>query len=94
MYIDKSTSGTDCADILKRYPILRGKDGVYNTIYDSDKMKAVYCDMTTDNGGWTVISLSSSLSFFLYELSIYRFHYNDSKSLIDDLILGIMNLSI
>lgn len=40
MYIDKSTSGSDCADILRSYPNTRGKDGMYNTIYDSDKMKA------------------------------------------------------
>uniref|UniRef100_A0A8W8JR31 Fibrinogen C-terminal domain-containing protein n=1 Tax=Magallana gigas TaxID=29159 RepID=A0A8W8JR31_MAGGI len=59
---DKSTcrsgrtpiSGTDCADILKKYPDTRGKDGVYNIVGLSRK-KAVYCDMTTENGGWTVI---------------------------------------
>uniref|UniRef100_A0A8W8JNV4 Fibrinogen C-terminal domain-containing protein n=1 Tax=Magallana gigas TaxID=29159 RepID=A0A8W8JNV4_MAGGI len=53
-------SGSSCADILKRFPNTKGKDGVYNIIDVSNKMKAVYCDMTTDNGGWTVISLSSS----------------------------------
>lgn len=54
MYIDKSTAGSDCADILKRCPNTRGKDGVYNIMNVLDKMKAVFCDMTTDNGGWTV----------------------------------------
>ncbi|XP_065934069.1 fibrinogen-like protein A isoform X2 [Magallana gigas] len=45
---------TNCADILNNYPHTRGRDGVY-IIFDSNKTKAVYCDMTTDNGGWTVI---------------------------------------
>ncbi|XP_011431020.4 fibrinogen-like protein 1 [Magallana gigas] len=47
-------NGSDCANILENYPDTRLRDGVYN-IMVSNKTKAVYCDMTTDNGGWTVI---------------------------------------
>ena len=54
-------TGTDCADILKKFPMTSGKDGVYNIIMAYNKLKQVFCDMSTDNGGWTV-PLSFSLS--------------------------------
>lgn len=64
MFIVKSISGSDCADILNRCPNTKWRDGVYNIRDVSNKMKTVYCDMTTDNGGWTVISLFLLVFFF------------------------------
>nr|XP_034338047.1 fibrinogen-like protein A [Crassostrea gigas] len=48
-------NGSYCADILEKYPNTRWRNGVYNVTASSNRSKAVFCDMTTDNGGWTVI---------------------------------------
>lgn len=48
-----NTEVYNCADILRKKPETRGNDGVYN-IMDLNEIKAVYCEMSTDNGGWTV----------------------------------------
>ena len=45
-------------DILDTYPELQGKDGYYWVWPDGDNPIKVYCDMTTDGGGWMLVARS------------------------------------
>ncbi|XP_061176959.1 fibrinogen C domain-containing protein 1-B-like [Saccostrea echinata] len=54
----------DCSEILKRDPSRKRQDGVY-VIYP-DTRREVFCDMTTDGGGWTTIQkrVDGNLDFY------------------------------
>jgi hypothetical protein len=52
---------TSCADFLAAHPGQAGLDGTYLIETPSDKL-SVYCDMTTDGRGWTLVARVRSTS--------------------------------
>ena len=70
----------DCKDLHESG---QDNDGVY-TIYPSNKPLQVYCDMTTDSGGWTVSidgstgGYSTNTCHLLLQRLIYPFPYKQT----------------
>ncbi|XP_062616953.1 fibroleukin-like isoform X2 [Saccostrea cucullata] len=66
-----------CWEILRKYPSYEEKDGVYR-IFVGSEVKSVYCDMSTDGGGWTVIQRRQDNSTDFYRTwSEYKQGFGD-----------------
>ncbi|XP_062616407.1 ryncolin-1-like [Saccostrea cucullata] len=83
-------TGKNCADILGRKPSTKRKDGIYTVYPDNKNPVRVYCDMTTDGGGWTVIQNRYDGSTNFYRN--WNEYKKDFGNLLKELWLGNDNI--
>ncbi|XP_048748752.2 ficolin-2-like [Ostrea edulis] len=69
-----------CMDILRRFPDRKGQDDIYTIVAGAEK-KSVLCDMSTDQGGWTVIHRRQNMSIdFFRKWNEYRVGFGVASS--------------
>lgn len=72
-------SGASCSELLAQRPELRGKNDVYTIESRDAGAVRVYCDMTLDDGGWTLVGRSAT-----YAPATPSFGWRSSMGKVDD----------
>jgi hypothetical protein len=81
-YEDILYLGASCQDVLARFPDTKGKNANHRILIGG-KITTVYCDMSTDGGGWTLVYANNGYSGSVIKESYVQMREKMTKGVYD-----------